>query len=115
MVALAERMAGLVLARQQSERLAIARENQRTEFKAVDGLGVIQARIGKDDYFWAKIEHSWDCWSDPEFVDWYTKRHAETRIKTTRGTRGQEYAGTRKPLPQGTIFIPKTYLANGHP
>lgn len=63
------------------------------EFKACDGLGYPQMRIPVD--VWFQMEDLWGpgCWKDDKFREDFLKHHPELRLKVTRGTRGQEYAG----------------------
>lgn len=63
------------------------------EFKATNGLGYPEMRIPVD--VWFQMEDIWGagCWKDDGFRQDFLKNHPELRIKVTRGTRGQEYAG----------------------
>lgn len=69
---------------------AIAQDLQRTEHKTVDGLGQHVGRIDAEAYFQMRALYGDDCWADPEFVDAFLRDNPACRVKTTRGTRGQE-------------------------
>lgn len=72
---------------------AIGQENRRTERKAVNGIGVPYARFPLRLIEHFKMMYGDDCWPNEEFMEDCLKHHPELRIKVTRGTRGQEYAG----------------------
>jgi hypothetical protein len=71
----------------------VGQENNQGEFKANDGLGTLHARIPLGVFHQMKQEHGWNCWDDPAFMEDFLKHHPECLVRTTRGTRGQEYGG----------------------
>lgn len=85
------------LARMHAAIARTAQENRQIEssqeFKATNGLGYPESRIPVD--VWFQMEDLWGpgCWRDDKFREDFLKHHPELRLKITRGTKGQEYAG----------------------
>lgn len=107
MVDLAERVATLEYARLLAERRQIAQDNSNSEFKSVNGIGQLAARIGEREYRAVMERYRPDygggnCWNDDQFVRDYIRDNPHVRVKTNRGTRGQE-------LPKGTLYVPPSY------
>jgi hypothetical protein len=69
---------------------AIAQDLQQNEHKSVNGLGQHYMRIDAETYFQCRGLYGDDCWNDPEFVEAFHRDNPACRVKTTRGTRGQE-------------------------
>lgn len=89
----AEDCARLRYAEMHRRQTAIAQANQQIEHKACNGLGEKVATIDTEVYFQMRALYGDECWSDPEFVKAFLRDNPACRVKTTRGTRGQEYAG----------------------
>ena len=70
---------------------AIARDLQTVEHKTVNGLGQHYMRIDAETYFQMRALYGDDCWADPEFIEAFHRDNPACRVKTTRGTRGQEF------------------------
>ncbi len=107
MVDLAERVATLEYAKLLADRRAIAQDNQKSEFKSVNGMGELKARISMSEYHavkdrYADMYSGGNCWDDPEFIKAYLRDNEHARVKISRGTRGQE-------LPKGTLYVPPSY------
>jgi hypothetical protein len=88
------------LARAQQARIiekvtALGKYHSQTEHKAVDGLGEKIGSIPYEAYMQMRVEHGDDCWDDPHFIKAFFRDNPACRAVTTRGTRGQEYGGTR--------------------
>lgn len=73
----------------------VAQENQNTVFKATNGLGELYGRIPLDTYIAMQQKYGRDCWKDPNFTKAFFRDNPHLRVKTTRGTRGQEYVSKR--------------------
>jgi len=71
----------------------IGRENREIEYKATNGLGMPYCRIPLSVIEQGKKMFGDDCWKDSKFTEDFLEAYPECRIKVTRGTRGQEYAG----------------------
>ena len=69
---------------------AIAQDLQSVEHKTVEGLGQHYMRIDAETYFQMRALYGDECWNDPEFVEAHYRDNPACRVKTTRGTRGQE-------------------------
>ncbi len=78
-------------AKMHAELKAVGRDNERAEFKAANGLGTLHARVPQMVIEHMRALYGDDCWSDEAFVEDFLKHHPECRVKTTRGTKGQEY------------------------
>lgn len=72
---------------------AIAKENQAIEYKSCDGIGEKVGSIDAEIWLSMMVKYGNQCWSDPEFVAAFLRDNPACRVKTTRGTRGQEYGG----------------------
>lgn len=68
----------------------IARDLQSVEHKNVNGLGQHYMRVDAETYFQVRALYGDDVWSDPEFIEAFHRDNPSCRVKTTRGTRGQE-------------------------
>lgn len=77
------------------EMRAVARANSAIEHKAVNGLGEKVATIPQSVFNQMRAIYGDACWEDPEFMRAFLRDNPACRVKTTRGTRGQEYAGRR--------------------
>lgn len=71
----------------------IAKENHNTEFKAVDGIGELKARIPMSVYIEMRRRCGDDYWEHSSNCEEFLKNNPQFKIKISRGTRGQEYAG----------------------
>ena len=78
------------------EQQAIGLDNQRTTFKAADGLGTLHMRVSQEEFFAMRAKYGEDCWNDPDFIEAYRRDNPYCRVQTTRGTKGQEYGGRRR-------------------
>jgi hypothetical protein len=74
---------------------AVARLNESTVYQARNGLGTFRGQIPQEEWLRQRALCGDDCWSDPKFVEEWFRLNPRFRANTTRGTRGQEYAGTR--------------------
>ena len=72
---------------------AIANKNRQIEHKAVDGLGEKYGEIPYAAYMQMRALYGDTCWDDPGFIEAFFRDNPQLRVKVTRGTRGQEYAG----------------------
>ena len=119
MVALNQRFAGLRASLEWSgllrEQTAVAQDTRATEFKTANGFGQHRARISWREYCTVKRRYGHlyastggNPWFDLDFVKAYLRDNDHIRVKTTRGTRGQEITQAA-PLPKGTIYVPKHY------
>jgi hypothetical protein len=76
---------------------ALSEENRRIEqsqeFMATNGLGYPYYRKPVSVHYLFEELYGYGCWQDEGFVEDFLKHHPGLRIRTTRGTRGQEYAG----------------------
>jgi hypothetical protein len=70
-------------------------ENKETEFKAVDGLGELKARIPMRVFLEMRRRCGTDYWAHPENIDEFLQNNPQYGVKISRGTRGQEYAGKK--------------------
>lgn len=117
MVKLKDRIAAVKLAAINSQATAIAEKNRNTEWQAKDGLGgdSISAPLLLVQFETMDTQEGLRSWLDKDFRDWFCKKYPWAINKCSRGTRGQEYAGTRHltkdPLPRGTIFVPRHIAA----
>lgn len=71
----------------------IGRENRLIEYKATNGLGVPYCRIPRFAIERGRTIYGFDWWKDEQLLEGFLEAYPECRIKVTRGTRGQEYAG----------------------
>jgi hypothetical protein len=69
---------------------AIAHDLMQGEHKSMEGLGQHYMRIDGEAYLQMRALYGDECWNDPEFVEAYYRDNPACRVKTTRGTRGQE-------------------------
>ena len=75
---------------------AAGRVNNATEYKATNGLGEpVLTNIPMEIAVQMQSLHGPRCWSDPEFIAAFWRDNPAFRARVTRGTRGQEYGGTR--------------------
>ena len=60
--------------------------------KSVNGLGQHYMRIDAEMYYQMRTIYGEECWDDPEFVQAFhdDPRNEYCRVRTTRGTKGQE-------------------------
>lgn len=112
MVRLSDRLAALKLAAINRQAVAVAEKNRNTEFQAKDGLGgdSIEAPLLLVQFETMDTKEGFRSWLDKDFREWFCRKYPWAVAKCSRGTRGQEYAGTRyltkEPLPRGTLFVP---------
>lgn len=117
MVELQDRIVALMWNKMVSEHHATAALNRQTEYQAKDGWGGDSLRVPRNEFFAAMAKYGKDCWFDRDFQKAWARDNPGLVARCTRGTRGQEYAGTRyltKPLPKGTIFVPPHVAAQVH-
>lgn len=69
---------------------AIARDLDSYEHKSVDGLGQHYLRVDAEIVAQMQAKYGQDCWGDDEFIEAFHRDNPACRVKTTRGTRGQE-------------------------
>jgi hypothetical protein len=67
---------------------AIILDNNRTEFKAVDGLGEHKARIPVSVYFEMKRRCGDEYWEHSANIDEFLKTNPQYKIKIRRNTKG---------------------------
>lgn len=72
---------------------AIAKENEQIEHKACNGIGEKVGSIDAEIWLSMMQKYGQHCWDDPEFVAAFLRDNPACRVKTTRGTKGQEYGG----------------------
>jgi hypothetical protein len=74
-----------------AESKVIGRENWQTEFKSANGIGTLYARVS-----WAAMEQMAMFYKDPDWfkdekkLNEFLRDNPQFKVKTTRGTRGQE-------------------------
>jgi hypothetical protein len=85
--------------------IAIGQHLQRKKFKASEGLGgTLHMRVEPDHFERMRVKfrgtETWSdrgaAWADQEYIEWYREKFPYCQVKTTHGTRGQEYAGRNK-------------------
>ncbi len=76
-----------------AESCALGRENANTEWRAVNGLGTLHARISLAAHHQMQALYGDEWFRDVDLMEAFLRDNPQFRIKTTRGTRGQEYGG----------------------
>lgn len=84
----------------QHQAKSIANFGHNNEVKAIDGVGVLKARIPPDAYHYWGHRLGYECWSDKQFFNEFLRDNPEVAVRNY----------TKRTVVRGAVFTADGYL-----